>query len=71
MSAVSRYASPAGGPDRLEVSAGGRVLLDVPMGPGSPLHPRSAGEAHRRPWFYTGSPHGDEILALAKERGAL
>jgi hypothetical protein len=57
--------------DRLRVFQDGRQILDVGMGPGSPLHPESADVARTRPWFYTGSPYGKEIMDLAWQREAL
>lgn len=44
----------------------GTILLDVPLQTIS--KPESAEAAKARLWFYTGSPFGAEILALARER---
>lgn len=58
------------GPDFLQVTdKAGNVLLDVRMGPDGPLHPKTSAEA--KPWFFTGSPFGREILELARERGVI
>lgn len=48
----------------------GEIAVRAPIGPGGPLHPRSAAEAKARPWFFTGSPFGGQIIALAWERHA-
>jgi len=55
-------------PDVLMVEQGDEILLDVDMGPDGILHPASAEEARERPWFYTGSPFGQEIVALHRQR---
>lgn len=56
-------------PDRLSVSDGhGKVLLDISMSGDSPIRP-FLDCATPRPWFFTGSPFGGEILAFAKECG--
>lgn len=59
------------GIDRLRVLENGKKVLDVSMGPNGPLNPVTAEEAKSRPWFYTGSPYGKEIMDLAWQRGAL
>ncbi len=59
------------GIDRLRVLADDKQVLDVSMALDSPLHPESAAAAKARPWFYTGSPYGKEIMDLAWERDAL
>ena len=64
---VERYA----GPDRLRVTGEhGEVILDVPMHPAGPLAPENAAAARDRPWFYTMSPFGGQIVGLAWERHA-
>lgn len=66
---VLRYCKVGGDPDRLSVIVDGISVLDVQMGLSSPFRPRTSDEAKRRPWFYTGSPFGLEILSLAEELG--
>lgn len=68
---VGRYRIEGGDPDHLEVLLDGCVILDVSMGPGGPLHPESADAAGIRPWFFSGSPFGEEIVALARCRGVI
>lgn len=57
-------------PDRLRVSRDGVVLLDVSMSGDSPFRPFLSAEK-RRPWFYTGSPYGKEIIDFAIECGLI
>lgn len=68
---VTRYRIKGGDPDRLRVLDGDTKILDVVMGPGGPLHPRDVDEARARPWFYSGSPHGEDIVQLARKRGII
>lgn len=65
---VTRYSIKGGDADRLRVMDGDMTVLDVQMGPGGPLHPESASAARERPWFFSGSPFGQEIIQLAKDR---
>ncbi len=59
------------GSDWLHVKdASGTLLLSVSMGADSPLRPHM-GDGINRPWFFTTSPFGAEILAFAKEVGVL
>jgi len=68
---VTRYClTPIGverpGPDYIRVEDHqGTILVDERMGPDGPFRPPSAEIARQRPWFFTGSPFGREIIALA------
>lgn len=56
-------------PDRLRISnSHGQTLLDISMSGDCPLRP-FLDCATPRPWFFTGSPFGAEILAFAKDCG--
>lgn len=65
---VTRYTGKIPDGLRVQDAQTQEVLLDVAMGPGGPLHPRAGEQYEPRPWFFTGSPYGAEILALAKVR---
>lgn len=67
---VGRYFT-ADEPDMLYVMDGNELLVNEPMQPGrSLIGPRSAAEAKQRPWYYTGSPFGPQIVGLLWERHA-
>ena len=67
---VRRYMVTGGDPDRLSVSKDGAVILDISMSSDSPLKPfLSANEP--RPWFYTGSPYGKEIVEFCRQCGVM
>lgn len=54
-------------PDRLKVEDDrGNVLIDISMSGDSPIRPYLSA-IHRRPWFYTGSPFGAEIVDFVRK----
>ena len=72
---VERYSThpnglsePSSHPDRLRVSQGTEILLDISMSSDSPMR-AFLSATHRRPWFFTGSPFGEEILNFARQCG--
>lgn len=66
---VCRYSVSGGSPDRIRVYGEvGEVALDVPVGPGGPLHPESAEAARSRRWFFSGSEFGPQLVGLAWQR---
>lgn len=65
---VSRSTGPRH-PDWMTVEdRSGAILLECPT---RALAPRSAAEAKARPFFFTLSPFGAEILDIARERGLI
>ena len=60
-----------GNPDYMFVTGEhGEIAWHGPIQPRGLLHPHSAEEARSRPWFFTGSPYGANIIGLAWERHA-
>lgn len=48
----------------------GDIMVTAECRPGGLLHPENAEAGKRRPWFFTGSPYGGQIVALAWQRHA-